>query len=95
LTGPAAPFALDPDLPVHKSAAFPYDDPPRLVRLIRTVHPKAAGMNRERYSMASVEMATPIPWWGEPMLIGCVIGAVNWCLALFFGPETKGKEMVR
>jgi len=52
-------------------------------------------MNRERYSMASVEMATPIPWWGEPMLIGCVIGGVNWCLALFFGPETKGKEMVR
>jgi MFS transporter, SHS family, lactate transporter len=29
-----------------------------------------------------------------PMLIGCVIGAASWCLALFLGPETKGKEMV-
>jgi MFS transporter, SHS family, lactate transporter len=29
-----------------------------------------------------------------PMLIGCVIGSVSWCLALFLGPETKGKDMV-
>jgi len=29
-----------------------------------------------------------------PMLVGCIIGAASWCLALFFGPETKGKEMV-
>ena len=29
-----------------------------------------------------------------PMLIGCLIGGGSWCLALFFGPETKGKEMV-
>jgi SHS family lactate transporter-like MFS transporter len=29
-----------------------------------------------------------------PMLIGCVIGGGSWCLALFLGPETKGKEMV-
>ena len=29
-----------------------------------------------------------------PMLVGCVIGGASWCLALFFGPETKGKEMV-
>jgi len=29
-----------------------------------------------------------------PMLVGCVIGGVSWCLALFLGPETKGKEMM-
>jgi SHS family lactate transporter-like MFS transporter len=29
-----------------------------------------------------------------PMLVGALIGAVSWCLALYFGPETKGKEMV-
>jgi MFS transporter, SHS family, lactate transporter len=29
-----------------------------------------------------------------PMLVGCLIGGGSWCLALFFGPETKGKEMV-
>jgi SHS family lactate transporter-like MFS transporter len=29
-----------------------------------------------------------------PMLVGCVIGGASWCLALYFGPETKGKEMV-
>jgi hypothetical protein len=29
-----------------------------------------------------------------PMLVGCVIGGASWCLALFLGPETKGKEMV-
>jgi SHS family lactate transporter-like MFS transporter len=29
-----------------------------------------------------------------PMLVGCVIGAASWCLALFLGPETKGKDMV-
>ena len=29
-----------------------------------------------------------------PMLVGCVIGVTSWCLALFLGPETKGKEMV-
>jgi SHS family lactate transporter-like MFS transporter len=29
-----------------------------------------------------------------PMLAGCVIGSVSWCLALFLGPETKGKDMV-
>jgi MFS transporter, SHS family, lactate transporter len=29
-----------------------------------------------------------------PMLIGCVIGGASWCIALFLGPETKGKEMV-
>ncbi len=29
-----------------------------------------------------------------PMLVGCVIGGTSWCLALFLGPETKGKEMV-
>jgi len=29
-----------------------------------------------------------------PMLIGCLIGGGSWCLALYFGPETKGKEMV-
>ena len=29
-----------------------------------------------------------------PMLIGCLIGGASWCLALFLGPETKGKEMV-
>ena len=29
-----------------------------------------------------------------PMLVGCVIGGGSWCLALFLGPETKGKEMV-
>jgi hypothetical protein len=29
-----------------------------------------------------------------PMLVGCVIGSVSWCLALFLGPETKGKEIV-
>jgi hypothetical protein len=23
-----------------------------------------------------------------------VIGAASWCLALFFGPETRGKDMV-
>jgi SHS family lactate transporter-like MFS transporter len=28
-----------------------------------------------------------------PMLVGCVIGAVSWCLALYLGPETRGKEM--
>jgi SHS family lactate transporter-like MFS transporter len=28
-----------------------------------------------------------------PMLIGCVIGGVSWCLALYLGPETRGKEM--
>jgi SHS family lactate transporter-like MFS transporter len=28
-----------------------------------------------------------------PMLIGCVIGSVSWCLALYLGPETRGKEM--
>ena len=29
-----------------------------------------------------------------PMLVGCVIGGASWCLALYFGPETRGKEMV-
>ena len=29
-----------------------------------------------------------------PMLIGCVIGGASWCLALYLGPETKGKDMV-
>jgi hypothetical protein len=29
-----------------------------------------------------------------PMLVGCLIGGGSWCLALFFGPETRGKEMV-
>jgi len=29
-----------------------------------------------------------------PMLVGCVIGSVSWCLALFLGPETKGKDIV-
>ena len=29
-----------------------------------------------------------------PMLIGCLIGGGGWCLALFLGPETKGREMV-
>src|SRR5215467_2321279 len=29
-----------------------------------------------------------------PMLIGCLIGGSSWCLALYLGPETKGKEMV-
>jgi SHS family lactate transporter-like MFS transporter len=29
-----------------------------------------------------------------PMLIGCVIGAASWCIALYLGPETRGKEMV-
>src|SRR5215472_16636706 len=29
-----------------------------------------------------------------PMLVGCVIGSVSGCMALYFGPETKGKEMV-
>jgi SHS family lactate transporter-like MFS transporter len=29
-----------------------------------------------------------------PMLIGCLIGGGSWCLALYLGPETKGKEMV-
>jgi SHS family lactate transporter-like MFS transporter len=29
-----------------------------------------------------------------PMLVGCVLGGASWCLALFLGPETKGKEMV-
>src|SRR5712691_2358594 len=29
-----------------------------------------------------------------PMLVGFCIGAASWCLALFFGPETRGKEMV-
>jgi MFS transporter, SHS family, lactate transporter len=29
-----------------------------------------------------------------PMLIGCVIGGASWCIALYLGPETKGKEMV-
>jgi SHS family lactate transporter-like MFS transporter len=29
-----------------------------------------------------------------PMLVGFVIGAGSWCIALFLGPETKGKEMV-
>jgi hypothetical protein len=28
-----------------------------------------------------------------PMLIGCLIGG-GWCLALYLGPETKGKDMV-
>jgi len=28
-----------------------------------------------------------------PMLVGCVIGSVSWCLALYLGPETRGKEM--
>jgi hypothetical protein len=28
------------------------------------------------------------------MLVGCVIGSVGWCLALFLGPERKGKDMV-
>ena len=28
------------------------------------------------------------------MLIGCLIGGGSWCLALYLGPETKGKEMV-
>jgi hypothetical protein len=29
-----------------------------------------------------------------PMLIGYLIGGGSWCLALYLGPETKGKEMV-
>jgi MFS transporter, SHS family, lactate transporter len=29
-----------------------------------------------------------------PMLVGLVIGAGSWCIALFLGPETRGKEMV-
>jgi MFS transporter, SHS family, lactate transporter len=29
-----------------------------------------------------------------PMLIGCLIGGLSWCIALYLGPETKGKEMV-
>jgi SHS family lactate transporter-like MFS transporter len=29
-----------------------------------------------------------------PMLVGRVIGGASWCLALFLGPETRGKEMV-
>jgi MFS transporter, SHS family, lactate transporter len=29
-----------------------------------------------------------------PMLVGCIIGGGSWCLALFLGPETRGKEMV-
>ena len=28
------------------------------------------------------------------MLIGTVVGAVSFILALLFGPETKGKQMV-
>jgi MFS transporter, SHS family, lactate transporter len=32
--------------------------------------------------------------FSTPMLIGCVIGGTSWCIALFLGPETKGKEMV-
>jgi hypothetical protein len=28
------------------------------------------------------------------MLIGCLTGGGSWCLALYLGPETKGKEMV-
>jgi hypothetical protein len=27
-------------------------------------------------------------------LVGCIIGGGSWCLALFLGPETRGKEMV-
>jgi SHS family lactate transporter-like MFS transporter len=29
-----------------------------------------------------------------PMLVGAVIGGASWCIALYLGPETKGKEMV-
>jgi hypothetical protein len=29
-----------------------------------------------------------------PMLVGCVIGLVSWCLVLLLVPETKGKDMV-
>ena len=29
-----------------------------------------------------------------PMLVGLITGAGSWCLALFLGPETRGKEMV-
>jgi SHS family lactate transporter-like MFS transporter len=32
--------------------------------------------------------------FSRPMLVGCVIGAASWCLALYFGPETRGKDMV-
>jgi len=28
-----------------------------------------------------------------PMLVGCVVGGASWCIALYFGPETRGKEM--
>jgi hypothetical protein len=28
------------------------------------------------------------------MLVGICIGAGSWCLALFLGSETKGKELV-
>ena len=28
-----------------------------------------------------------------PMLIGACLGSASWCLALFLGPETKGKDL--
>jgi hypothetical protein len=28
------------------------------------------------------------------MLVGACVGALSWTLALFFGPETKGKVLV-
>jgi hypothetical protein len=27
------------------------------------------------------------------MPVGCLIGGGNWCLALFLGPEIRGKEI--
>jgi hypothetical protein len=27
------------------------------------------------------------------MLIGACLGSASWCLALFLGPETKGKDL--
>jgi MFS transporter, SHS family, lactate transporter len=32
--------------------------------------------------------------FSTPMLAGCLIGTGSFCLALFLGPETKGKELV-
>ena len=32
--------------------------------------------------------------FGIPMLVGTVVGALSFVIALSFGPETKGKELV-
>ena len=32
--------------------------------------------------------------FGIPMLVGTVVGAISFVLALLLGPETKGKELV-